>query len=152
MYYAKYITLILASATILEGCAVAMAARTGGVKLEAVQACQTRQCFLNQDTVQIIQVAKLPNQESMESYRYQLKRGSAGRAAMHGLLDVGTLGVWEVAGTPIEATKNKKYVTLTVQYSADGTMKQTFLGVPQLPENAEVIGTPNIQINPDVDL
>jgi len=71
---------------------------------------------------------------------------------MHGLLDVATLGVWEVAGTPIEATKNKKYVTLTVQYSADGTMKQTFLGVPPLPENAEVIGTPNIQIIPDVDL
>lgn len=128
-----------------------MAARTGGVKLEDVQRCQTRDCFLNQDSVQIVQVAKLQNDETMESYRYQLKRGSAGRAAMHGLLDVATLGVWEVAGTPIEATKDKKYVTVTATYRVDGTIAQTFLGVPSLPEGAELMSTPTVAPNADVD-
>lgn len=139
------------SALLLEGCAVAMAARTGGVKLEEIQSCQTRDCFVNQDTVQIIQVAKLTTGETMESYRYQLKRGSAGRAAMHGLLDVATFGVWEVAGTPIEATKDKKYVTITATYRPDGALSHTYLGVPALPEGAQMMSTPSITPDADID-
>lgn len=142
--------IVAAPALLLEGCAVAMAARTGGVRLEDVQSCQTRDCFVNQDTVQIIQVAKLQTGETMESYRYQLKRGSAGRAAMHGLLDVATLGVWEVAGTPIEATKDKKYVTITATYRPDGALSHTYLGVPALPDGAQLMSTPSIA--PDADL
>lgn len=144
-------SVLLAGVLLLEGCAVAMAARTGGIKLEDVQACQTRDCFLNQDSVQIIQVAKLQNNETMESYRYQLKRGSAGRAAMHGLLDVATFGVWEVAGTPIEATKDKKYVTVTATYHQDGTLSHTYLGVPSLPEGAELVSVPSIAPDANVD-
>lgn len=145
------VTALLVGGALFSGCAVAMAARTGGVKLEEVQACQTRDCFLNKDSVQIIQVAKLQSGETMESYRFQLKRGSAGRAAMHGLLDVATIGVWEVAGTPIEATKDKKYVTVTATYSTSGAISQTFLGIPTLPAGAELLAVPAVASSTDID-
>ncbi|HYA76272.1 MAG TPA: hypothetical protein VED83_05120 [Burkholderiaceae bacterium] len=44
-------------------------------------------------------------------------QGSTGRAVMHGLLDVATLGIWEVAGTPIESSYDKeKYYAIRVTY------------------------------------
>lgn len=119
---------------VMSGCSVGMAARTGGVKAEEVTQCQTRQCFLAQDTIELVEARDLPNGEKMEIYRFQLKRGSAGRAAMHGLLDVATLGIWEVAGTPIEASKNKKYLVITAKYRADGSLATTTLGGMPLPE------------------
>jgi hypothetical protein len=50
----------------------------------------------------------------------QKPKGSAGRAAMHGVLDVFTLGIWEVAGTPIEGTKGKKEMYPIKIYYEDG--------------------------------
>jgi hypothetical protein len=36
---------------------------------------------------------------------------------MHGLLDVATLGIWEVAGTPMEGAYDKdKYYAIRVTY------------------------------------
>ncbi len=70
---------------------------------------------------------------------------------MHGLLDVATLGVWEVAGTPIEATKDKKYVTVTATYKADGGLSHTYLGVPTLPEGAELMSVPSVAPDANVD-
>ena len=57
-----------------------------------------------------------------ENFRATMPTGSAARAVMHGLLDISTLGIWEVAGTPIEAVKGKKtgYVVIA-KYEADGS-------------------------------
>ncbi|WP_375358747.1 hypothetical protein [Candidatus Tisiphia endosymbiont of Neophilaenus lineatus] len=40
------------------------------------------------------------------------------RAVGHGVLDVMTLGVWEVAGTPVEGaiSNNRGYITARVTY------------------------------------
>lgn len=115
---------------LLTGCSVGMAARTSGVKVEQTTQCQTRDCFLSQDTVEVIDRNPLDNGGYVETYRFQLKRGSAGRAAMHGLLDVATLGIWEVAGTPIEATKRKKFITITGVYDASGRLLSKSIGAP----------------------
>ena len=43
-------------------------------------------------------------------YQYQLgNEPSAGRAVAHGAMDVLTLGIWEVVGTPVEAINGTKY-------------------------------------------
>jgi len=39
---------------------------------------------------------------------------------MHGVLDVFTLGLWEVAGTPIEGAKGKKEMYSIRIYYKDG--------------------------------
>jgi len=49
---------------------------------------------------------------------FKLKRGdkpSAGRAIVHGVLDFMTLCLWEVVGTPIEATQGETFY-VTVYY------------------------------------
>lgn len=45
---------------------------------------------------------------------------SVGRAIGHGALDVLTLGLWEIAGTTIEAFNQGDVVTVTVTYDAAG--------------------------------
>ncbi len=118
-------------AVAVSACSVGMAARTGGVKVEHVTKCQTRQCFLALDTAEVIDKQRRADGGLTETYRFQLKRGSAGRAAMHGLLDVATLGVWEVVGTPLEATKKRKYIVIKADYAPDGALKSAaFTGEP----------------------
>jgi hypothetical protein len=51
----------------------------------------------------------------VDIYEYEIgNEPSAGRAVAHGVMDVLTLGIWELAGTPIEAVQGEKYeATLT---------------------------------------
>ena len=56
-------------------------------------------------------------------YEYEVgNEPSPGRAVMHGGLDLLTLGLWEIVGTPLEAVQGTKY-EMTVVYGADGTAK-----------------------------
>jgi hypothetical protein len=49
-------------------------------------------------------------------YEYEIgNEPSAGRAAGHAVLDVLTLGIWEIAGTPIEGFQGEEY-TATIYY------------------------------------
>ncbi len=56
-----------------------------------------------------------------EIFQIQKPTGSASRAVMHGALDVATLGIWEVAGTPMEGIINRpdKY-GIRVLYKSNG--------------------------------
>jgi hypothetical protein len=52
-------------------------------------------------------------------YEYEIgNEPSAGRAVGHAIMDVLTLGIWEIVGTPIEAFQGERY-ELTVIYSPD---------------------------------
>jgi hypothetical protein len=49
-------------------------------------------------------------------YEYEIgNEPSAGRAAGHAVMDVLTLGIWEIVGTPIEGVQGEKY-TATIVY------------------------------------
>jgi hypothetical protein len=49
-------------------------------------------------------------------YQYEVgNEPSAGRAAGHAAMDVLTLGIWEIVGTPIEGVQGEKY-TATIVY------------------------------------
>lgn len=62
----------------------------------------------------------------IDEFKYQVDNDpSAGRAMGHAVMDVLTLGVWEVIGTPIEAFKGKTCY-ITVYY--DNTDKVTKIG------------------------
>jgi len=60
------------------------------------------------------------------TYEYSLgNEPSAGRAIAHGVMDVLTLGLWEVAGTPIEgAAANTKVHQVTVVRNVSMRMRQ----------------------------
>ena len=61
----------------------------------------------------------LPNGRMLCVYKYETgNTPSPGRAVFHSLMDVLTLGVWEVIGTPVEGfTGDTRYVSIT--YDSD---------------------------------
>lgn len=119
-----------------------------GIKAEEVQDCQTRECFVGKDKVEVLEKRQFANGGYSETYKFQLKRGSAGRAAMHGLLDVATLGIWEVVGTPIEATKKKKYIVVTANYDAQGRLLSKALGTNTLQGDDVALASANGSVSP----
>lgn len=68
------------------------------------------------------------NGRTIAVYKYTVgNEPSAGRAVLHGAADVLTLGLWEVAGTPIELAQKEGVNTVTVMYDRNGkVVKQDF--------------------------
>lgn len=64
---------------------------------------------------------------------FELQRGNApsgGRALAHGAIDVVTLGLWELIGTPIEAMQGESY-TLTIEYDKQDKVTKVSTGEGQ---------------------
>lgn len=113
---------IIFISSIFTACSVVMAARSGGVNPKTLSQCKTRACLIAAGAIPVEHKNSKSGNYASENFRATMPTGSAARAAMHGLLDIGTLGIWEAAGTPIEAVKGKKtgYV-VAVQYEQDGS-------------------------------
>ena len=122
---AKQWVLVLVVATIcglfLNGCAVVMASKKKGVSLDEVSQCRTRSAVLAKSGVEIIDTNKDDDGNIVyEDYLIRKKTGSTGRAVMHGFLDVATLGVWEIVGTPMEGHYNKDtHIPVRIHYDTN---------------------------------
>lgn len=107
----------------LSGCSVYMAAKgTSGADLAKTSKCKTRACLISSGA-KPIENAQKNNEGQLKSEIFKVSEptGSAARAVMHGMLDLSTFGVWEIAGTPIEGVLNKqKSVAILVNYEDDG--------------------------------
>jgi hypothetical protein len=120
MIYIRNIILLLVAVS-LSACSVVMAARNNGVNPKKISECKTRNCIIATGATPLDGKRNKDGHLISETFRADMPTGSAARAAMHGLLDVGTLGLWEVAGTPIEAVKDrKKGYVVDVNYKNDG--------------------------------
>lgn len=112
--------LALSMLAFLPGCSVGMAA--SGKEEPNLAACHTGATRLEVEReLGAPKSSRVFEDGSSECvYEYELgNEPSPGRAVMHGGLDVLTLGLWEVVGTPVEATMGEKY-KMTVEYGADG--------------------------------
>ena len=99
-----------------------MAGNKSGTNAASVQKCNTRIQFINLGA-QILSSERLENGNLVEIYQIKAEKGSAVRAVMHGLLDLSTGFMWELAGTPIEACLNKdQFITVKVTYAANDTV------------------------------
>jgi len=124
---AKRLLILCAMAVALTACSVSRAAKHQGAKLEEYQNCSNRDCFLAYN-VEVMSRKDNADGTFTETYRAKIDKGSAGRAVAHWLLDVFTLGIWEVSGTPIEGSKAKhSLVILEVEYNADQSVKHVIL-------------------------
>ncbi len=123
----KKIIFLLIFTFMLTSCSVYMAAKKEGASIEEIQQCKTRTCLIAKGA-EPISSEKNGEGELIETYKVRSKKGSAARAAMHGLLDVATLGIWEVAGTPIEGAKGKKkFFAIKVYYDQKENIKKVEL-------------------------
>lgn len=93
---------------LLSGCSVGMA--MSGKKqpeLGAVRAGATR----GEVELQLGSPVEIreENKKRIDVYEYEIgNEPSAGRAVGHAIMDILTLGLWELAGTPIEAVHGEK--------------------------------------------
>jgi hypothetical protein len=98
--------LVILGLTTLSSCAVMMAANTQGTSLETILRCQTKG-QLYAVGASNISIEPRPDGGTIEIYQIQKQRGSAPRAFMHGALDISTCLLWEVVGTPLEASLDR---------------------------------------------
>jgi len=73
----------------------------------------------------------LDNGHVINTYEYEVGNDpSAGRAAGHAVMDILTLGIWEVVGTPIEGFQGDKR-QVQVEYDKDDKVVKVKGSVPQ---------------------
>jgi len=109
------------AASALAGCAVFDAADIEGVRAETIADCSERLCFQGLPDTKAVSESETAEGLSVVTYRSLKRAGSGIRAAGHAAADVVTLGLWEVAGTPIEAElKDKNFYTCRVTFDQDG--------------------------------
>ncbi|MES2273235.1 MAG: hypothetical protein V4487_03495 [Chlamydiota bacterium] len=107
---------LLLLSLLLSSCSVIMASKTSGADIDSVQSVQTRIQLIALGAEPIL-TEKNEKGELIETYRILKENGSIARAFMHGLLDISTAFLWELAGTPIEsALTEKKYYSVKVTY------------------------------------
>lgn len=87
----------------LSGCSVGMAISGDENPDLSVARSGTHRSEIEMQLGKPIKVASLSNGMSTATYQYEMgNEPSAGRAIGHGVMDVLTLGIWEIVGTPIE--------------------------------------------------
>lgn len=115
---------ILGLTLFLQGCSAVMAASgTKEANLSALNRGDSRSMVLAKVGQQPSRVVN-DGKNIMEIY--ELERGnepSTGRAVAHGVLTLGTLGLWEIVGTPLEVVKGEKYF-LTVYYDNNENLEK----------------------------
>jgi hypothetical protein len=116
--------IIFIGTILLSGCSVFMAAKREGVGIDELSQCRTRSCVTSKGAVPT-KTEKNEQGDTTEVYTVQARKGSTARAVMHGVLDVFTLGIWEVAGTPMEGVMGeKKYYSIRVIYDKEENVKK----------------------------
>ena len=144
----KVLSIALVS-IVLCGCAVSQAAKKRGVELAEVMKCNTRTCFLSLRDSTILLSQKGADGSMSETYKILLEQGSAGRAVVHGLLDIATLGVWELAGTPIEGSMNKdEFAIVTANYDKNNNLITAKIGDRAVPNGVNA-SSPAAPASPD---
>ncbi len=115
---------ILAAILALSSCSVYKAASNEGVSVADVAKCSAKGCFLSLG-MDIVDSRQNEDGDYVETYRAKARKSGANylRAAGHGVLDVATLGLWEVAGTPVEGaiSNNRGFITVIATYPNQDT-------------------------------
>ena len=101
---------LLAVAAPITGCSVGMAlSGSANPDLGAVRIGATRG-EIEIELGNAIYVTTLNNGNRIDIYEYEIgNEPSTGRAIGHAAMDVLTVGIWEVIGTPIEGVQGEKY-------------------------------------------
>ena len=111
-------------AFVLGGCSVGMAmSGNDNPDLGAVRVGATR----GEVQMQLgspVRTTTAPDGTRTDVYQYEIgNEPSAGRAIGHGVMDVLTLGAWEIIGTPVEGFQGEKYQA-TITYGQDDKVIQ----------------------------
>ncbi|MBP6917814.1 MAG: hypothetical protein KBB94_02735 [Legionellaceae bacterium] len=111
---------ILFCLLILSGCSVYRAAQNDGIAVSDIKHCDTKICFVSHG-MKAIDHHMEKNGHYVEIYRAVARKSGFNyvRSAGHAALDVATIGLWEIAATPIEGalSNNRGYIIAKVTYA-----------------------------------
>ena len=110
---------VLAATVLLSGCSVGMAVSGDhNPELGAVRSGVPRG-EIEMHLGSPVKISSLNDGLVYATYEYEVgNEPSAGRAIGHGVMDVLTLGLWEIVGTPIEGFQGETH-EVTVTYDED---------------------------------
>jgi hypothetical protein len=112
----------LSAALLISGCSVFMAAKQPPKKNLSLFSAGTPRSLVLAEFGAPIDTKIAKNGEKVEVYKFtQGYSGGAkaGRAIFHGAADVFTIGLWEVAATPIEGMANGTEMVYEIKYGTD---------------------------------
>lgn len=129
----RFIPLLLLLSLALSGCSVGMA-MSGKVQPElgAIRVGASR----GEIELQLGSPIEIRDADGhrVDIYEYEIGNApSAGRAIGHGVMDVLTLGLWEIVGTPVEAVQGEKK---RVMVTYDENDMVTKIGAAPMPKKA----------------
>ncbi len=108
--------------TIISGCAVHKAATNDGVSVDDIKKCKVRDCLLSHG-MSFVEEKKASDGSVIKTYRGKARKSGItyGRAAGHAVLDVATLGLWEIVGTPVEGamSENRGFIVAKAKFAKD---------------------------------
>ena len=118
MKFSRFLICLVLSAVMLSGCSVGMAMKgTKDPDLRVIRAGAHR-AEIELQLGYPISSQKI-GENTLDIYEIEIGNNpSAGRAMGHAVMDIFTLGLWEIAGTPIEATTGEKK-GIAVTYDKD---------------------------------
>ena len=110
---------------VISGCSVFMAAKQPDAKnLSVLDKGNPRSHVIAELGAPVWSGEKDGNKVDVFAFRQGYSKGAkAGRAFFHGVADVFTLGLWEVIGTPIEATATGTDMKVEVFYDENDLVK-----------------------------
>ena len=116
----RFRLLLSAMACALSGCSVGMAlSGDENPDLGAIKVGSTRG-EVEMHLGSPVRSSSGENGTRTDIYEYEIgNEPSAGRAVAHGFADVLTLGLWEIAGTPIEAVQGETYQATVIYDEQD---------------------------------
>lgn len=108
----------------LTGCSVYKAASNEGIAVCDIKKCKYKGSLLAKG-MERIDTIESPNGKVTETYRAKARKSGVNyvRAAGHGAMDVMTLGLWEVVGTPVEGaiSNNRHFIVAKATYANKST-------------------------------
>lgn len=108
------------SSVLLSACSVGMALNGQNEPNTSVVKKEAHRSDIEMQFGQPINVSTHTDGKITAVYEYEVGRESSpGRAVAHGVMDVLTLGIWEVVGTPVEVYKGDK-MNVIVTYDQNG--------------------------------
>lgn len=110
----------------IQGCSVYKASSNEGVSVNDIKKCNTKGCLLSLG-MDVVSGKLNPKGQFVEIFRGKARKsgGNYLRAVEHGIMDVGTLGLWEVVGTPVEGaiSNNLGFITAIATFDGDNDLE-----------------------------
>ena len=122
----RWAVMMLSVCVFFSGCAVYMAANQPGNKnMDLLKAGMPRDSIMAEFGAPVNTETKDGEKTDIYRFRQGYSQGEkAFRSVGHGVADVFTLGLWEVIGTPAEATFNGKDMAVKIIYDRNDKVKE----------------------------